>query len=58
MDNELDIVTGEKHSGREVEALNTLTVELDLHDCWRIKHGNEREYTWSRNQPFTARRLD
>ena len=53
MDNNLDIVTGEKHNGLEVEALNKLTADLDLHDCWRVKHGNEREYTWSRNQPFT-----
>ena len=38
--------------------MNKLTEDLDLHDCWRMKHGNEREYTWSKNQPFTARRLD
>ena len=58
MNNNLDIVTGEKHNGLTVEALNKLTVDLDLHDCWRMEHGDEREYTWSRNQPFTARRLD
>ena len=30
MDNDQDIVTGEKHNGKEVEALNNLTAELDL----------------------------
>ena len=45
MDSDLYIVTREKHNGIEVEALSKLTVELDLHDYWRMKHGNEREYT-------------
>ena len=40
MDNNLDIVTGDKHTGLEVEALNKQTVDLDLHGCWRTKHGN------------------
>ena len=48
MDNDLDIGTGEKRDGIEMEALNKLIVDLHLHDCWRMKHCNEREYSWSR----------
>ena len=58
MNNDPDIVTGEKYNGIEVKPLNKLTAEVDLHEGWRMKRGNEREYTWSRNQPLTATRLD
>ncbi|WP_419615349.1 endonuclease/exonuclease/phosphatase family protein, partial [Thiolapillus sp.] len=58
LDNELDIISGEKHNKREVEAFNTLVSDLDLTDSWRTLHRDEKEYTWCRNSPFTARRLD
>ena len=54
MSNELDIITGAPHSHREMEALNQLAVDLDLQDSWRLLHPEDKEYTWSRNQPFTA----
>ena len=41
-----------------MEALNQLAVDLDLRDSWRLLHPEDKEYAWSRNQPFTARRLD
>eukprot|EP00745_Piridium_sociabile_P027994 TRINITY_DN45049_c0_g1_i1.p1 TRINITY_DN45049_c0_g1~~TRINITY_DN45049_c0_g1_i1.p1 ORF type:complete len:229 (-),score=24.33 TRINITY_DN45049_c0_g1_i1:29-715(-) len=58
MSNELDIITGEPHNKREVKGLNKLVTDLDLHDPWRISHRDTKEYTWSRNHPFIARRID
>ena len=58
MDNRKDIIAGEKHNGREVEALQDLILNTDLNDVWRLQHEDQREYTWSRNNPFIARRLD
>ena len=58
MHNKQDIITGEQHSKKEVEALNQLTTDLELHDSWRTLHPEDKDYTWSRNQPFTARRID
>ena len=58
MHNTQDIITGEHHNKKEVETLNQLTTDLDLHDSWRTLHPENKDYTWSRNQPFTARRID
>jgi exonuclease III len=58
MNNEEDIITGEKHDRKETEALNQMISHLDIHDTWRTQHPGEKQYTWSRNHPFTARCLD
>ena len=58
MNNDLDVITGEPHNRRETTGLNQLVTNLDLHDSWRILNPDGKEYTWSRNCPFTARRLD
>ena len=58
MNNTDDIITGEKHDKRETEALNKIVSQLDLHDTWRMQHPTEKQYTWNRSNPFTARRLD
>ena len=57
MDNRKDIIAGEKHNDREVEALQDFILNTDLNDLWRLQHEDQREYTWSRNNPFIARRL-
>ena len=57
-DNNMDIITGEAHNYREVSAFNQLIANVDLHDIWRILHENDKEYTWCRQNPFTARRID
>lgn len=57
MSNELDVISGEHHK-REVAGLKQLVTDLDSHDTWRTSHPENKEYTWSRNHPFTARRLD
>ena len=38
--------------------LQDLILNTDLNDVWRLQHEDQREYTWSRNNPFIARRLD
>lgn len=58
MSNEADIISGEKHNQREVEALVQLAVDLDLHDSWRSLNPECKQCTWCRHHPFTARRLD
>ena len=43
LDKELDIISGEKHNKRKVEAFNTLVSDLDLTDSWRTPR-RERIY--------------
>ena len=58
MNNDLDIVSGKPHSVREVTAVSNLVNELMLTDAWRLHHGKEKKYTWSRICPFIDRRLE
>lgn len=57
LNNDCDIITGERHSNSKVEELKQLVVNLDLHVSWRVQHPEDKEYTWSRNHPFTSRRI-
>ena len=57
-DNEMDIIAGAPHSKREAESFSNFLKLSELEDTWRIMNGNHREFTWSRNTPYTARRLD
>ena len=56
--NELDIISGHPHNEMEIEQLRETTSALGVHDLWRIYHAKEKDYTWSRQTPFIARRLD
>lgn len=56
--NDLDVITGEPHNRREISGLNQMVTDLDLYDSWRVLNPENKEYTWCRNHPFTARRLD
>ena len=41
-----------------MERLNSLLIKRDLIDSWIEQHPGERDFTWARNNPFVARRLD
>ena len=58
IDNNLDIVSGARHHETTVKVFNDLVASNNLVDSWRICHPTERQYTWKRDSPFTARRLD
>ena len=57
-DNNLDCISGEKHSKTTVIKFNTFKSNLLMTDIWRQCNGNRKEFTWSRKNPFIARRLD
>ena len=58
MNNDLDIIAGAEHDPTAIQHLRNWVYRNDLIDCWRELHGDEKDYTWSRNNPFCARRLD
>ena len=55
---DLDIITGESHHQSEIDSFKDLVNSLELTDSWRALHLEDKEYTWSRNIPFIARRID
>lgn len=58
IDKDLDIITGESHHPSEIDSFKDLVNSLELTDSWRALHLEDKEYTWSRNMPFIARRID
>lgn len=60
MDNDLDIISGEKHSKPLVELFNNFVNECELTDVWRSLNPLRREFTWSKisQNKLLARRLD
>ena len=58
LNNDLDIISGEKHPDHIVKKFKALTEDCDLYDTWRLFHPDVKEFTWSRSSPFVARRLD
>ena len=56
--NNLDIISGEKHSEKIVKSFNIFMSNLSLVDVWREKYGQKKEFSWSRERPYSARRLD
>ena len=60
MNNDVDIISGEKHLSILVHAFNDFVDECDLTDAWRSFNPHTSEYTWSRlsQGKLTARRLD
>ena len=58
LDKEQDIITGESHHQNEIDSFKHLVSSLELTDSWRALHLEDKEYTWSRNLPFIARRID
>lgn len=58
LDNSKDIINGEKHSVGDVKAFCNFVSRIQLNDAWRMFNNDKREFTWSRKNPFLARRLD
>ena len=58
LNNKLDIISGEPHADLIVNRFKHFVNDLLVKDIWRYLHGNKKEFTWSRNRPFIARRLD
>ena len=58
LQNDLDIISGNRHNPSIVSAFQDLTYQLNVFDVWRSFHPTSREFTWSRSSPFTVHRLD
>ena len=58
LNNDLDIIEGQKHNTHIVNKFNAFKSDLLLVDVWRELHGRKKEFTWCRKNPFIARRLD
>ena len=56
--NSLDINEGDPHGQKGTETFVNIIKSWDLQDTWRKINGNNKDFTWSRKIPFTARRLD
>ena len=58
LNNNLDIISGEKHNYKVVNEFNALVSSLLLVDIWRVTHPLKKEFTWNKDNPYTARRID
>ena len=58
LDNKLDIVCGNEHKPRDILQFQRLLKTADLCDVWRAFNENTKDFTWSRANPYIARRLD
>ena len=58
LSNSIDIVSGDPHDQRLVGRFNSFVIECDLYDSWRMFHPDVKQFSWSKNNPFIARRLD
>jgi exonuclease III len=56
LNNELDIISGEKHPVAHLKEFNNFIINLNLYDIWRMKNDQCKESTWRRWN--IARRLD
>ena len=56
--NSLDIIEGYPHGQKETEAFVNIKKSWDLQDTWGKANRNNKDFTWSRKNPFIARRLD
>ena len=56
--NELDTISGLTHRISEVKQINKQIHDLGIKDGRRTFHPGEKDFTWSRLNPFLARRLD
>ena len=60
MDNNMDIISGEKHRNNTVESFRKFAKSCNLLDAWRLFNAEQKEFTWSRivKGALIARRLD
>ena len=58
LNDKLDIVSGRPHNKTEKSEFVELVGSLGVKDVWRCLHPEEKDFTWSKFNPFIARRLD
>ena len=58
VDNDLDVISGNKHKENVIEMFKEFIYTFNLVDSWRVKNPTAQSFTWSRDNPLTARRLD
>jgi exonuclease III len=58
LNNKQDIISGNPHNTLEIKHFVNMVSTLRLHDCWRIIHPDEKDFTFNRLNPPVARRLD
>jgi exonuclease III len=58
LNNDLDVISGQPHCPNDIQSFKNMVTNCVLYDVWRLFHSEEKEYTWCRRNPFTARRLD
>ena len=58
MNNNIDNTAGLPHTDKEMLSFRETMASLDLHDTWITHHPLGKQYTWSKPNPFTARKLD
>ena len=56
--NDLDIISGNPHNAKSADSFNATMAKLNVFDCWWLFHSDEKQYTWNRNNPSIAHRLD
>ena len=57
-DNTRDIISGQPHDGEVVTKFKKWIDTFNLKDIWRLININGIDFTYSKNSPFVARRLD
>lgn len=58
LDNSMDNISGKDFNNGIIKAISAVLIECGLVDSWRKINNHVREFTWKRNAPYTARRLD
>ena len=58
INNSIDIISGAPHDASEIKLFQTFMNNFDLCDTWRMFNPKTKDFTWHRQNPFIARRLD
>ena len=58
LDPKMDVISGQPYNETEVKQFNNFIDSSQLTDVWRTFYRNDSDFTWSRTNPFIARRLD
>ena len=58
INNALDNISGAPHDAGETDLFKTFINNFDLCDTWRMFNPKTKDFTWHRQNPFIARRLD
>jgi uncharacterized protein YlaN (UPF0358 family) len=55
---DLDNVSGAKHAQRVVKSFQDCIATVECEDIWRVFNKDSKTFTWRKNKPLVARRLD